>query len=51
MSKADDMALPSGKRCSDCAWFARCVMLFQCKAGNARCDFAPSRFLQKKVQR
>lgn len=40
----DDMALPEGKTCKDCANFARCVGLFGCKPTNKTCDWSPSRF-------
>lgn len=43
----DDMALPAGKSCCDCAHFKRCRALIGAKHINeaaTRCDFAPSRF-------
>jgi len=40
-----DMQLPAGRTCSDCAHFARCAGLFQCKPTNTTCDWSPSRFM------
>lgn len=43
----DDMDLPEGKTCGDCAHLPRCQMLFQCKPTNTRCDWSPARFVQR----
>jgi len=41
----DDMALPAGKTCGDCAHWKRCSSLIGDLTGREiRCDFAPSRF-------
>jgi hypothetical protein len=48
MESDDDMKLPAGKTCADCVWCARCVTMFGAKPDNVVCDFAPSRFSQKK---
>ena len=44
----DDMRLPSGMTCRHCAHFLRCVALFGCEATNIECDWAPSRFTEKR---
>lgn len=43
----DDMQLPAGRTCGDCASFRSCKGLFGCAPGNTRCDWAPSRFMIK----
>ena len=46
----DDMLLPSGKHCTDCVSFQKCVAFIGPKHINdkqTRCDWAPSRFRQK----
>ena len=43
----DDMALPPGKTCADCACFKRCVAFIGAKYINnskTRCDWSPSAF-------
>lgn len=45
----NDMKLPAGKTCGDCAYYKRCVALFECPADNTECDWAPSRFRQRVV--
>jgi len=42
--KDDDMKLPEGKTCADCAHFKRCRWLIACKPTNTSCDWAPSRY-------
>ena len=44
----DDMRLPVGKICLDCAFYNRCKWLFGCKPDSTECDWAPSRFNPKK---
>ena len=44
----DDMRLPAGKTCGDCSSYNRCNKLFGCFVTNVSCDFAPSRFVEKK---
>jgi len=43
----DDMKLPPGKTCGDCAHLRRCKALFGCKPTNTECDFSPSRFVAR----
>lgn len=45
----NDMKLPDGEKCMNCAHFSRCVMLFRCKSDNTVCDWSPSRFHKKQV--
>ena len=40
----DDMRLPVGKICLDCAFYNRCKWLFGCKPDSTECNWAPSRF-------
>lgn len=50
MSMNDDMDLPEGKSCADCAHFERCAAFIGSKWINDqqhRCDWAPSRFRQR----
>lgn len=42
-----DMKLPEGKTCGDCANFEDCQFLFQCSASNTVCDWSPSYFRQR----
>lgn len=44
----DDMKLPEGKTCGDCAHYSKCEWLIRCKSNNTECDWAPSRFFEKK---
>jgi hypothetical protein len=49
----DDMKLPEGKSCTDCAHFSRCVRLIGKKWINDQatgCDWSPSRFREKKEE-
>jgi hypothetical protein len=43
----EDMELPEGKMCADCAHFKRCEWLISCKPTNTECDWSPSRFQPK----
>jgi hypothetical protein len=43
----DDMQLPAGRTCGDCASFNTCKVLFGRAPSNTRCDWAPSRFMIK----
>jgi hypothetical protein len=44
----DDMDLPEGKTCGDCAHWKRCSNLIDDLTGEeTTCDFAPSRFKAK----
>lgn len=45
---ADNMSLPDGKTCGDCAHFRRCNMIFGHIATDEVCDWAPSRFIAVK---
>lgn len=45
-----DMKLPEGKTCGDCAHYKRCKALFDCPAENTQCDWAPSRFRQRLTE-
>lgn len=50
--KNDTMRLPDGKSCADCAHFKRCLWLIGDQWINdkaKRCDFAPSRFVDRKA--
>jgi hypothetical protein len=45
---SDDMALPAGKTCGDCAGWLRCkAFIGSLKPTNTRCDWAPSAFREK----
>lgn len=44
-----DMKLPEGKTCADCAHYKRCEALFDCPTTNTECDWAPSRFRQRVI--
>jgi hypothetical protein len=46
----DDMALPYGKTCADCWHIRRCTAFGFTKPEWTRCDFAPSRFVARKIQ-
>jgi hypothetical protein len=48
MTPPDDMELPQGKTCADCMHNARCVVFGFTKPQNTRCDFAPSRFVERE---
>lgn len=45
----DDMMLPAGASCSDCASFHRCAWLISCDPASSRCDWSPSRFRPKPL--
>lgn len=45
----DDMKLPPGKTCADCYHCYRCTRIFGAKPENTVCDFAPSRFHERKT--
>ena len=47
MNAENDMKLPDGKTCADCAYYKRCWALFECPADNTECDWAPSRFRRR----
>jgi hypothetical protein len=48
----DDMALPEGKTCSDCAHWKRCSNLIDDLDGTeTTCDWAPSRFRESNLNR
>lgn len=41
----DDMALPAGRTCGECASWSRCkAFIGSLKPSNTRCDWSPSRF-------
>lgn len=44
----ESMELPKGKTCSDCIYYSWCIKLFGCDPNNTTCDWAPSRFIQKR---
>ena len=44
----DDMRLPVGKVCLDCAFYNRCKWLFGCEPNSTECDWATSRFIPKE---
>ncbi len=46
----EDMKLPAGKTCADCMRFEGCKKFIQCKGTNQWCDWAPSVFIEKKIQ-
>lgn len=48
MTENDNMALPSGKTCSDCAHLRRCKGIYGIKGHETSCDWAPSRFFERK---
>lgn len=45
----NDMKLPEGKTCADCANYEDCKFLFQCRAENTVCDWSPSYFRQRTI--
>ena len=47
-AEASDMELPKQMTCRHCAYFMRCVRLFNCKPNNTECDWSPSRFTEKR---
>lgn len=44
----DDMRLPAGASCADCASFHRCAWLISCSPSSTLCDWSPSRFRPAK---
>lgn len=50
MHNRNDMKLPEGKTCGDCAHYNYCKQLFDCPASNTDCDWAPSRFKGKPIE-
>lgn len=46
---SDDMGLPEGKTCSDCAHCRRCCLMFGHIPEDQSCDWSPSRFTPKKA--
>jgi len=44
----DDMDLPPGKTCGDCAHCRRCTMIFGHIPEDESCDWSPSRFNEKQ---
>jgi len=40
----DDMKLPDGSTCADCAHQSTCAQMYGVKSTNTSCDFSPSRF-------
>lgn len=44
-----DMALPPGKKCSDCVHFERCRRLVGAKPLWSSCDWRPSRFRAQQL--
>jgi len=44
-SNLDQMNLPEGKTCGDCAHCHRCTMMFGHIPEDESCDWSPSRFL------
>lgn len=43
----DEMKLPVGYTCGDCAHFSRCEWLVSAKPSWTTCDFHPRRFMYK----
>jgi len=44
----NDMKLPDGKTCGDCAHFKRtCEWLISCNPAATNCDWSPSRFVER----
>lgn len=50
---SDDMKLPDGKTCNDCAFYRWCCALIGTEdiTGNAHCDWSPSRFRESTFKR
>nr|WP_256836304.1 hypothetical protein [Pseudomonas oleovorans] len=46
----DDMDLPAGKTCADCAHCRRCTTMFGHIPADESCDWSPSRFTQKRAE-
>jgi DnaJ-class molecular chaperone len=46
MTTKNDMQLPEGKTCADCANWSVCDFLISCIENNTECDFSPSRFVE-----
>ena len=46
----EDMKLPEGKTCGDCAQFSRCAALIAQIEKDEVCDWSPSRFREKAQQ-
>jgi hypothetical protein len=42
--QGDDMDLPAGKTCADCAHCRRCTLMFGHIPADEACDWSPSRF-------
>lgn len=49
MNEHNEMRLPAGKTCADCAHFPRCTWLIRCEAGWTSCDWSPSRFIEQSA--
>ena len=47
----DDMDLPAGKTCADCYHFKRCNAIYGHIAADEVCDWAPSRFVQRAIEK
>ena len=43
--------LPKGKHCSDCVHASRCAWLIGIKGIETYCDWIPSKFVQRQVNR
>jgi hypothetical protein len=46
----NDMDLPEGKTCADCAHCKRCTTMFGHIPADESCDWSPSRFTPKREQ-
>lgn len=46
----DDMDLPAGKTCGDCAHCRRCTLMFGHIPSDESCDWSPSRFTPKRTE-
>lgn len=43
---SDDMLIPDGLTCEDCANFRKCFMIFGADARDTSCDWSPHRFVK-----
>lgn len=47
----DDMKLPEGETCYNCAHIDHCMKMYGVKQANTECDFAPSKFTLAQDER
>ncbi len=48
---ADQMNLPEGKTCGDCAHCRRCTAMFGHIPADESCDWSPSRFREATLEK